>query len=169
MRMLCDPGRVLAAGELVPYALELAEHPAWRALVRHDPASRTYQPLVMGEHVTAWLICWMPGHDTGFHDHDGTSGAVVVVEGAVREQRLRLAEEPCSRVITAGGSFTFDAADIHRVAHSGRAPATTIHVYSPALKGMGAYLADAEGRLQRWPLGEDEELRPDLAVAAGRR
>ena len=31
--------------------------------------------------MTVWLICWMDGHDTGFHDHDGAAGAVAVVAG----------------------------------------------------------------------------------------
>jgi hypothetical protein len=82
--------RTLGAEELRSLAAGLAADPErWRAHVRHDPGRRTYHPLLETGHAIAWLICWMPGHDTGFHDHDGCGGAVAVVEGAVREERIR--------------------------------------------------------------------------------
>jgi Cysteine dioxygenase type I len=37
------------------------------------------------DHVAVWLICWMNDHDTGFHDHDLSAGALCVVRGRVRE------------------------------------------------------------------------------------
>src|SRR4051794_28257836 len=50
---------------------ELAADPAaWTRLVRHDPAQRVFEQVLDEPDVEAWLICWMPGHDTGFHDHD---------------------------------------------------------------------------------------------------
>jgi len=106
-----------------------------------------------------WLICWMPGHDTGFHDHDGSAGAVAVMQGQVREERLRWAEEPVSAVFGPGELLAFGPADIHRIRHHGTEPAVTLHAYSPALKRMGAYVADEHGRLLRHALDEDEELR----------
>ena len=57
----------------------------------------------------------MEDHDTGFHDHDLSGGAVGVVAGAVREDRLVLGGGTVSRLARAGESFTFTAADIHRV------------------------------------------------------
>ena len=81
----------------------------------------------------------MEDHDTGFHDHDLSGGAVGVVAGAVREDRLALGGGTVSRVAAAGDTFTFSAADIHRVLHAGDAPAVTIHAYSPPLWRMGAY------------------------------
>jgi hypothetical protein len=49
------------------------------------------------EHLTAWLICWMDDHDTGFHDHDISAGAVAVVSGRVREERLTIDGPPRDR------------------------------------------------------------------------
>ena len=70
---------------------ELAERPElWIDLVKHDTTQRIYEELLSDEHVTAWLICWMDEHDTGFHDHDVSCGAVAVVSGAVREERLAI-------------------------------------------------------------------------------
>ena len=58
------------------------------------PSQRVYEELLSDEHVTAWLICWMDDHDTGFHDHDVSAGAVAVVGGRVREERLAIGGEP---------------------------------------------------------------------------
>ena len=63
----------------------------------------------------------MDDHDTGFHDHDLSSGAVAVVAGAVAEDRLVLGGAPVARTFAAGGTFGFTAADIHRVRHAGAA------------------------------------------------
>jgi hypothetical protein len=84
----------------------------------------------------------MNDHDTGYHDHDLSAGAVAVTAGAVREERLVLGGAPAARTVSTGGSFTFGPADIHRVSHAGSEPAVTLHAYSPPLWRMGSY----EGR-----------------------
>jgi hypothetical protein len=55
---------------------------------------------------------------------------------------------------------------IHRVVHAAGEPAVTIHVYSPALRRMGAYAFGDEGELRRQALDEDVELRPVSVRAA---
>ena len=110
--------------------------------------------------VAIWLICWMNDHDTGYHDHDLSCGAVAVTAGAVREERLVLGGAPAARTVHAGDAFTFGAADIHRVSHAGAEPAVTIHAYSPPLWRMGSYEVLATGELRRWSLSYAAELRP---------
>jgi predicted metal-dependent enzyme (double-stranded beta helix superfamily) len=140
---------------------ELAGEAArWRGLVRHDPQRRIFECLLDEPAVEAWLICWMPGHDTGFHDHDLSSGAVTVVEGSVCEERLRIGGGVSSALYGPGEVFDFSSSDIHRVTHAGTAPAVTLHVYSPRLRRMGAYRVSRDGDLQRHPLAYGEELRP---------
>ena len=39
----------------------------------------------------------------------------------------------------------------------------TLHAYSPALRRMGAYVADDDGRLLRHALDEETELRAEAA------
>ena len=152
--------------DLIEFARGLADRPqSWRHLVEHDRAARTYSELLRDDNVAAWLICWMDDHDTGFHDHDVSAGAVAVVEGSVREDRLVLGAPPTSRVLTAGSAFSFEASDIHRVCHAGAEPAVTIHAYSPPLWRMGAYDVGPEGRLLRHSVSYAEELRPIGAVA----
>jgi predicted metal-dependent enzyme (double-stranded beta helix superfamily) len=140
---------------------ELAADPSrWAHLVRHSREERVYVELQRDDDVAVWLICWMDEHDTGFHDHDLSGGAVAVVEGAVAEDRLVLGGPPVTRVFEAGGVFAFSAADIHRVRHVGDAPAITIHAYSPPLWRMGAYEVLPDGSLRRHSLSYAEELRP---------
>jgi predicted metal-dependent enzyme (double-stranded beta helix superfamily) len=135
----------------------------WQHLVRHDPQQRVFERLLdePEAEVEAWLICWMPGHDTGFHDHDLSSGAVTVIGGSVKEERLGLGEaDTRSRVFLPGETFDFTSSEIHRVTHAGDEPAVTLHAYSPRLRRMGAYAVARDGALKRHPLGYGEELRP---------
>jgi predicted metal-dependent enzyme (double-stranded beta helix superfamily) len=140
---------------------ELADRPElWIDLVKHDSDQRVYEELLSDDHLTAWLICWMDDQDTGFHDHDVSAGAVAVVGGHVYEQRLRVAGPPLERTFAVGETFHFSSADIHRVRHGGSDPAVTLHVYSPPLARMGAYVIDENGVLGRHPMPSSEELRP---------
>lgn len=155
--------RNLSGEELEAFVNELAGRPElWIDLVKHDRTQRVYEELLSDDYVTAWLICWMDGHDTGFHDHDISSGAVSVVSGRVCEERLALDGVATKEIYKAGGSFQFSAADIHRVRHAGSDPAVTLHAYSPPLLGMGAYTVNESGRLERRGIPSSEELRPVL-------
>jgi predicted metal-dependent enzyme (double-stranded beta helix superfamily) len=162
-------GRDLTDGELLTVATQIATRPAlWLEYVRHDPTQRTYERLLRDEHLDVWLLCWSHDHDTGFHDHDLSAGAVAVVAGSVREERLvlgRPVDAPIGRVAGAGSSFTFGASDIHRVLHAGSEPAVTIHAYSPPLTRMGSYTVEPSGQLRRHAVSHEEELR-QLDVAA---
>jgi len=153
--------RDLSGPELQTFVSELADRPElWIHLVKHDTTQRVYEELLNDEHLTAWLICWMDEHDTGFHDHDVSAGAVAVVSGAVREERLAIDGPTRNGVFRAGASFHFSASDIHRVSHAGSEPAVTLHVYSPPLLRMGAYAIGEDGVLVRHPMSYREELRP---------
>jgi predicted metal-dependent enzyme (double-stranded beta helix superfamily) len=154
-------GRDLSAPELHAFVGELADRPElWIDLVRHDASQRRYEELFSDDHLTAWLICWMDEHDTGFHDHDVSAGAVAVVSGAVLEERLAIGGPPYRREINAGASFHFSPAAIHRVRHAGPDPAVTLHAYSPPLLRMGAYVIRDDGVLVRRSMSYEEELRP---------
>jgi predicted metal-dependent enzyme (double-stranded beta helix superfamily) len=151
----------LATPELRELVSSLAAEPArWSHRVRHDPSQRVFERLLDEPGLEAWLICWMPGHDTGFHDHDLSSGAVTVVSGSVREERLGLGLETRSNLYVAGQTFDFSSSVIHRVTHAGSQAAITLHAYSPRLRRMGAYAVADDGALKRHPLGYGEELRP---------
>lgn len=134
----------------------------WGPHERHDPDERFYQQLYRDPNVDVWLICWLPGQDTGYHDHDRSSGAVYVCRGALYEDYFQRDADGWIREKTnvheAGGHFHFDAADIHGVRHAGEEPATSIHVYSPALWRMGHYEPDGRGVLRRVAITYADEL-----------
>ncbi|HEX4754003.1 MAG TPA: cysteine dioxygenase family protein [Solirubrobacterales bacterium] len=156
-------GRDLSDDELIVVATQFAaRQELWSEHVSHDPGHRTYAQLHRDEHLDVWLLCWSRDHDTGFHDHDLSAGAVTVARGSVREDRLALGrpvDEPISRIAPAGSSFSFTASDIHRVLHAGEGPAVTIHAYSPPLVRMGSYMIEPSGQLRRQTVTYEDELR----------
>ncbi len=163
-------GRDLEPEELLAVATQVARRPElWSRHVAHDPGRRTYKELLRDEHLDVWLLCWSFDHDTGFHDHDLSAGAVAVAAGQVREERLVLGRpigQPIGRTAGAGSSFHFNASDIHRVLHAGDGPAVTVHAYSPPLLRMGSYTVEPSGQLRRHAVSYETELR-QLGAAAG--
>jgi quercetin dioxygenase-like cupin family protein len=156
----------LPTGDLERFVDGLAATPRqWRHLVRHSLDGRVYEQIWDDEDVNAWLICWSEDQDTGFHDHDCSEAAISVVEGTIREDRLRLGGAPETRVIGPGSTVIVPAVAIHRVLHAGGAPAVTIHAYSPPLRQTGAYRFGPGGELERVSVPYEEELRAE-AVAA---
>jgi hypothetical protein len=151
----------LTRPQLLEFVQRLAAEPeAWQHLVRHQPDQRTYAEIKREPRVGIWVICWMDDHDTGFHDHDISSGAVAVVEGRLREERLAIGGEPVVREYGAGQAFDFAASDIHRMSHASGGPAVSLHAYSPPLWRMGAYAVAPSGVLTRRSVSYAEELRP---------
>jgi mannose-6-phosphate isomerase-like protein (cupin superfamily) len=151
--------------ELERFVAALADRPElWRDHVRHDSSLRVYEQIWDDEDVNAWVICWSEDQDTGFHDHDDSSAAIAVIEGQVREDRLRLGDLPRSRTFGPGQVFTVPAVAIHRVLHAGDVPAVTLHAYSPPLARTGAYRIGPDGELERELLSNEEELRATAAV-----
>src|SRR5947209_3682066 len=133
----------LSIAELRLVAREtLADRASWEPHVQASPERREYKLLRRDDSMMVWLISWMDGHDTGYHDHDVSAGAVAVAQGSVRDERLRVGGAPASRVYSAGETFTFEVSEIHRVTHVSGKPAVTIHAYSPPLERSGAYVFD---------------------------
>ena len=72
---------------LVEIATRLAgQHELWEPLVRYDPISRYYARLASEPDFEAWLLTWVPGQGTDWHDHGGSAGAFVVVRGELTER-----------------------------------------------------------------------------------
>jgi mannose-6-phosphate isomerase-like protein (cupin superfamily) len=154
------------AAELTRFVEQLAASPErWRHLVRHATDVRVFAQIWDDEDVNAWVICWSEDQDTGFHDHDVSSAAIAVISGQVREDRLRLAGEHRSQVFGSGSTLTVPPVAIHRVLHTGNAPAVTIHAYSPPLVRTGAYRLGPDGELEREVLPFEAELRAEPALS----
>jgi hypothetical protein len=81
MRLDSLPARLLDEHELRELVDGLARQPeVWDQLVAFRGDSRHFVSLHRDEYVDAWLICWGPSDDTGWHDHDVSCGAVHVAE-----------------------------------------------------------------------------------------
>jgi len=131
----------------------------WEHLVRHDPRQRVFERLPSPPGTEAWLMCWMPGHDSGPHDHDISSGAVTVVEGELTEEQFGWDASTSPTAYGSGETFAFGPSDVHRVVHSGVAPTTAIHAYSPPLRSLGSYARGRHGELHRYPLDPSDEVK----------
>jgi mannose-6-phosphate isomerase-like protein (cupin superfamily) len=154
-------GRDLDRGELRDLVAGLAaERARWESLVCHGHGERHFEQLWRDDHVDVWVISWANGNDTGFHDHDVSSGAVAVVAGEIIEERLVLGGAPRSFRHRAGDVFDFDAAHVHRMRQDSDVPAVSIHAYSPPLWRMGSYVVAPDGEIRRRSISYAEELRP---------
>lgn len=154
------PGRPLDKHELRELVDDLAERPdLWRQHVAFPGGRRHYASLYRDDHVDVWLLCWTPQNDTGWHDHDISSGAVRVVAGAVEENNPRLGGDPLRTVVAEGRSFCFGPDHIHRLTGVDDA-SVSIHAYSPPLERLGQYSIDESGVMRRLTVGYTEELRP---------
>jgi predicted metal-dependent enzyme (double-stranded beta helix superfamily) len=154
------PDRDLQRSELVELVKGIAARPElWRQHVAFDDAERHYVCLHRDAHLDVWVLCWTPANDTGWHDHDTSSGAVAVVDGSLLEQRLAVGSPDLHRQVDAGGTFDFGPDHIHRL--SGLAAGSvSIHAYSPPLWRLGQYSVDPSGALLRVSVSYAEELRP---------
>ena len=142
---------------LVEIATRLAgQHELWEPLVRYDPISRYYARLASEPDFEAWLLTWVPGQGTEWHDHGGSAGAFVVVRGELTERTAtvsqvgppRIVDEP--RVLSDSSLRAFGTKHIHKVTNSRLEPAVSVHVYSPALVEMNSYAEDGPSL---WQIG----------------
>ncbi|MEV6284256.1 cysteine dioxygenase family protein [Kribbella sp. NPDC051770] len=153
------PGRDLDPEELAELAGGLAAQPhLWEDKVAYSDEERVFASLHRDANVDVWLICWTPVNDTGWHDHDVSSGAVAVAQGRLVEHNLALGTAPLETEITAGDVFSFGPDHIHRVVGLDKG-SVTIHAYSPPLWRMGQYSAK-DGVLKRTSVSYADELRP---------
>ena len=104
------PDRELTPAELSETAAWLGRKP-WHELCLDIDADRSYQERYRGGQFSTWLIHWGQTADTGFHDHDLSAGAVHVIRGRVREERLRLDGPPDVREYGPGETFTIEASE----------------------------------------------------------
>ncbi len=58
----------------------------WSPLIKFDPVSRYYARLAAEATFEAWLLTWVPGQGTDWHDHGGSAGAFVVLSGTLTEE-----------------------------------------------------------------------------------
>lgn len=130
--------------DLVRTVRALAASPSrWLAEIDFDPVSRHYARIADLGDREAWLLTWLPGQGTGWHDHGDSAGAFTVVSGQLREETADRTDDG----LTAGATLTwsrgsarrFGTEHVHRVTNTGIEPAISLHVYAPRLTVMNRY------------------------------
>ena len=149
-RELIPAASTLSAVDLEQIAIAIRERPElWEPLLVIDAHRRRYRLLFEDERTDIWVLCWMPGQSTGFHDHDVSDVGIAIAQGMVVERQLRLPTGATSLELRPGDTRQGPAGYIHSVAHGEGIPAVSIHCYSPPLMQVGQYRVDADGVLRR--------------------
>ena len=160
MSWLPLPERNLHTAELEALVNRLAtQQDFWRGHVLLSDGARHFASLYRDDWVDVWVISWTEEGDTGWHDHDVSSGAVRVIEGALVEANPRMGGEAVVRVVNADESFSFGPEHIHRLSGHGRR-SVSLHAYSPPLWRLGQYSIDDDGVMRRRSVSYADELRP---------
>ncbi|MER6396119.1 MULTISPECIES: cysteine dioxygenase family protein [unclassified Kitasatospora] len=115
-----------------------ADRARWEPLVRYDALTRWYARLETGPGYEVWLLSWLPGQSSGFHDHGVSSGVMSVVRGELIERSLTHAGEG-ARTLRPGGQRVFSSGYLHEVVNGALEPAVSIHLYTPGLTEMNQY------------------------------
>src|ERR1700689_2382009 len=142
--------------ELADIVSLFASSDDWLDKVRLRADGRWYERLYHGPDYDLWVISWLPGQSTGFHDHGASSGAFVVATGILEEHR----PDERTRVIHPGKACAFGPDYAHDVRNVSLAPAISIHAYSPPLSEMNEYELDGSELVPREGASEKAET-PD--------
>ena len=169
--------------ELATIVSQFASSNGWMDKVRLRAERRWYERLYHGQDYDIWVLSWLPGQSTGFHDHGASSGAFVVATGILEEQR----PGELTHAMHPGKPRAFGPDYTHDVCNLSLAPAISIHAYSPPLSEMNEYELDGsqlvprgpasgkaetigqEWRVQSWkPIGRTGALSIEQVLAAAR-
>ena len=145
---------ILDPDELEQLARDIFDSPViWEPLVRVDPYQRRYELIYEDESIDAWVLSWMPGQGTGFHDHYISGVGICCAAGGIREDLMVYGQGDTALHLRPGDSRQGGPGYIHRVNHDDGFPAVTVHVYSPRLDWVGQYRLAEDGVVRR-------EVRP---------
>lgn len=141
---------VLDVAQLEQLVLAIAaDRETWEPLTVVDPHRRRYRLLYEDDRIDVWVLSWMSGQGTGFHDHDLSGVGLACAQGEVVEKQMLLPTGASAVHMTPGTGRQGPPGYIHSVAHVEGTPAVTIHAYSPPLERVGQYRVDDEGILRR--------------------
>jgi predicted metal-dependent enzyme (double-stranded beta helix superfamily) len=156
---------ILSPGELEVIAAAIAGRPElWQPLAHRDTEQRRYELVYEDDRMDAWVLSWMPGQGTGFHDHYISGVGLCVAAGTVREDIMVYGGAPQERCLAAGDTRQGGPGYIHRVDHDSGEPAVTVHVYSPRLDWVGQYRLAEDGSIRREVRPGRNELTQQLIV-----
>ena len=142
--------RAISPVRLAQIVRRTAERPeTWRSLVRFEADERWYAKLSGNDEHEVWLLTWLPGQQTGFHDHGDSCGAFTVASGCLTERAAVAGRpEPGSRKLRVGAVRSFGSRYVHDVRNDAIQPAVSIHAYSPPLSSMRRFEVATDGLLR---------------------
>ncbi len=141
---------ILETGELADISQRVAgRRDLWEPLVLRDQGRRRYRLLLEDERIDIWVLCWMPGQGTGFHDHDTSGVGIAVATGMVVERQMLLPTGATRLELRPGDTRQGPPGYIHSAAWGAGEPAVSIHSYSPPLLRVGQYKVNEAGVLER--------------------
>lgn len=163
-KMVADiaPTGTLSVGQLDTLVQGIVATPdLWQALTVRALDRRRYRLLYEDDRIDVWVLSWMPGQGTGFHDHEISGVGLAVAQGMIVERQMLLPTGATRLELRAGDSRQGPPGYIHSVAWGEGDPAVSIHAYSPRLMKVGQYKVDENGIL--WRSAEDgrRELQDD--------
>jgi predicted metal-dependent enzyme (double-stranded beta helix superfamily) len=125
----------------------IAAQPAsWRDIVRFDAGQRWYHRLDLTDEYEVWLLSWLPGQRTGFHDHGEAVGAFAVAQGRLGERTVpAMRPRARKRTFAAGDIRPFGAGHVHDMVNASAGPSVSVHAYSPPLTAMRRYKLTSAG------------------------
>ncbi len=140
----------ISPAELAQIVRRFADRPdLWRSRVTFHSGERFYVRLEQDDDHEVWLLTWLPGQQTGFHDHGESSGAFTVVSGRLTETAVAAGRpEQAGHALTAGGGRSFGPHYLHDVRNDTTEPAVSIHAYSPPLSSMRRFAVADDGTLR---------------------
>lgn len=105
------------------------------------------------------MLCWRSGQRTPIHDHGGSIGVVMVVEGLLTETMYEQATEGCVKPFDtfrwgAGGITGAEVQDIHQLLNLQIAEKdlVTLHCYAPPLSVLNTF-SPISRRVRKWREG----------------
>ena len=126
--------------------------------LKFKPNTYTRHRLFRSDLCEMLVLCWLPGHRTAIHDHNGSYGAILICEGAMEEEIFRMNEAgevefETMHARAAGDVTGTDVPDIHRIGNSERNAEhmVTIHVYAPPLRVINTYQPGSAEVGECWP------------------
>jgi predicted metal-dependent enzyme (double-stranded beta helix superfamily) len=125
-----------------------ADSRVWSSLVEYCAGQRWYRLLTRDADHEVWLLSWLPGQSTGFHDHGGSAGAFAVAHGTLTERPAASGRPWDGRItLPRGAARSFGPRYVHDVANTFTAPAVSVHAYSPPLAIMRRFEISVTGEL----------------------
>jgi len=104
------------------------------------PSGRAWVRVTESDAADAWLIAWMPGSATGWHDHGESHGVVGVLAGTLTERSWTGSHGAVrARVSSRRSTIVVPPGRRHDVANTGSDLAVSLHVYAPRLAQMNFY------------------------------